>query len=52
MQGNIVECAMHGWRYDVTTGAGLTNDYSDLRTWPVKIENGDIFIEIELPGSV
>jgi nitrite reductase/ring-hydroxylating ferredoxin subunit len=50
LEANIVECHMHGWRYDVTTGKCISRPDSDLRTLPVKIEDGFIWIEIELPS--
>jgi nitrite reductase/ring-hydroxylating ferredoxin subunit len=45
--GTIIECAMHGWEYDVTTGECLTVSHNPLRTHPTKIENGMIWIGIE-----
>jgi nitrite reductase (NADH) small subunit len=49
-QGNIQDgrliCPWHGWEYDCRTGA---NDYDEslkLETFPVKIENGAILIDI------
>ncbi|HEY3294478.1 MAG TPA: Rieske (2Fe-2S) protein [bacterium] len=47
MYGNIVECAMHGWEYDVTTGECLTIPGVRLKTHPLKIEEGFVWIDIE-----
>jgi nitrite reductase/ring-hydroxylating ferredoxin subunit len=49
--GNVVECAMHGWEYDVTTGECLTVPGDSLRTLPVKIESDFIWIALELDES-
>ena len=49
LEGHIVECFMHAWRYDVTTGECLTEEYGRLNTYPTKIENGYVMIGIEWP---
>jgi nitrite reductase/ring-hydroxylating ferredoxin subunit len=51
LYGNIVECAMHGWEYDVTTGECLTIPEIRLRTFPVKIEGDFVWIDIEKPAD-
>jgi nitrite reductase/ring-hydroxylating ferredoxin subunit len=45
----IIECPMHGWQYDVRSGKCLTQPDSDIKTLPVKIENNQIWIQIEIP---
>jgi nitrite reductase/ring-hydroxylating ferredoxin subunit len=47
LYGNIVECVMHGWEYDVTTGECLTIPDIRLRTYPVKSEQGFVWIDVE-----
>ncbi|MBI5059008.1 Rieske 2Fe-2S domain-containing protein [candidate division KSB1 bacterium] len=47
--GKTVECFMHGWRYDVTTGACSTVESGSVATYPVKIEDGAVFIGMEWP---
>ena len=49
LEGSIVECFMHGWRYDVTTGECLTKAYGQIRTYPAKSEGGFVWIGIEWP---
>jgi 3-phenylpropionate/trans-cinnamate dioxygenase ferredoxin component len=49
LDGRIVECFMHGWRYDVTTGECLTMDHGKVSTYPVKTEDGFVWIGIEWP---
>jgi nitrite reductase (NADH) small subunit len=43
--GHVVECDWHGWRFDVRTGAGLTNGI-DIESYTVVIEDGLIKIQI------
>ena len=41
---NIVECDLHGWRFDVRSGACLTDSECSLESYKVEIEDGVIFI--------
>lgn len=47
LYGKIVECAMHGWEYDVTTGECLTVPHDPLRMHPVKVENECVWIGLD-----
>lgn len=40
----IVTCPRHSWRYDMTTGRCLTNDWGHLRSYPLKVEGNDILV--------
>ncbi len=51
LDGSIVTCPMHAWKYDVCTGKCTTQSDADVKSLPVKLEEGFIWIEIELPGS-
>ena len=51
LYGEIVECAMHGWEYNVKTGECLTVEHDPLRTYPVKVENGLVWIGLELSAD-
>jgi 3-phenylpropionate/trans-cinnamate dioxygenase ferredoxin subunit len=43
----IVECPKHNAQFDYRTGeATRVPACIDLKTWPVKVENGEVFIEI------
>ena len=44
---NIVECPKHNGRFDISTGeAKGAPACIDLRTYPVKVENGQVVIDI------
>ncbi len=50
-QGELVdgriECPRHGAWFDVKTGKVLSLPaVRDIRTFPVKVENGDVFVDI------
>jgi len=47
MEGTTIECPLHAGQFDVCTGKGLGAPIEeDLKTFPVRIEGGDILVEI------
>ena len=45
----VIECPLHGGRFDVCTGKALSAPvYEDLKTYPVKIEGNDVFVDLGL----
>ncbi len=43
----VIECPLHQGRFDVRSGKALSAPVCvDLRTWPLKIENGEIFLDL------
>jgi ferredoxin-thioredoxin reductase catalytic chain len=46
LDGHIVMCPKHGWRYDVRTG---TTDHpdGDVKTYPVAKRGGELFVTIQ-----
>lgn len=45
--GTVIECPLHQGRFDIATGKALGAPVCiDLNTYPVKVENNDIFIEL------
>ena len=47
LEGNIVTCPWHGWRYNVTTGACINNPSAKVEAYQVKIEGEDVKILFE-----
>jgi len=43
--GKII-CPWHGWEYDLKTGALGDDPKSRIAVYPIKIENGDVLVEI------
>jgi nitrite reductase/ring-hydroxylating ferredoxin subunit len=49
LEGDVVECPLHGGRFCVRTGAGLGPPIPcDVRTYEVRVRDGEI--ELKLPG--
>ena len=46
LDGTIVACPWHGWRWDVTTGANANNPAICVARFPVTVEEGEIFVEL------
>jgi 3-phenylpropionate/trans-cinnamate dioxygenase ferredoxin component len=45
---DIIECAKHNGRFNYKTGEAMGGVVCiDLKTYPVKVENGTVFIKIE-----
>ncbi len=47
IKGLIVTCHRHGWQYDLESGKCLNHDSADLRKYPLKIENDEIYISLQ-----
>ncbi len=43
--GKLV-CPWHGWRWDPQTGAAVHNPNARLTVYPIKIESGDVMIDV------
>jgi nitrite reductase/ring-hydroxylating ferredoxin subunit len=45
-----IECPMHGWRFDVRSGACVfPPDAQRMRTFPTRIIDGAVWVKIEKP---
>ena len=49
LQGKVVTCRSHGWRYDVTTGNTLHVPDYGVSTFPVKVVEGRILVGVGEP---
>ena len=48
LDGCLIECPRHGARFDVTSGAAVRMPAATpVRTFPVKVDEGEIFVGIE-----
>ena len=43
----VLSCATHQWQFDPQTGCGINPQSACLEWLPLKIEAGDIFLDIE-----
>ncbi len=47
VDGAIVTCPWHAWRWDVTTGANVNNPAVAVACYPVTVENDELFVQVE-----
>ncbi len=48
LDGCEIECPLHQGKFDVCTGKALCVPLTeDVRTYPVRIENGRVFVELD-----
>ena len=47
VQGHKVACPWHCWQFDMTNGKCLTVPGRDVKSYPVRVEDGAVQIEVE-----
>jgi 3-phenylpropionate/trans-cinnamate dioxygenase ferredoxin component len=48
VMGGVIECPMHNGRFDYTSGKALGAPVLvDLRTYPVKVEDGTVYLGLD-----
>ena len=47
VENGIVTCPWHAWRFRLNDGAWADNPRIKIGCYPVKVENGDLHIEVE-----
>lgn len=45
--GHVVACRSHGWRFDVTTGQLLVAPKIAVKTFPVRVADGKVMVQLE-----
>jgi nitrite reductase (NADH) small subunit len=48
LEGCIVTCPWHGWQYDVRTGQHQSIHSLVHRSYPVKVEGSDIYVDLDV----
>jgi nitrite reductase/ring-hydroxylating ferredoxin subunit len=46
LDGTILTCPWHGWRWDVTTGANTNNPGVKLGCYPVTVDGDAVFVDV------
>jgi len=48
LEDGCIECPLHQARFDIRTGRALCAPAtSDIRVYPVKVDNGDILVDLD-----
>lgn len=52
IEGDCIECPLHQAQFHIPTGKALGPPADeDLATYPVKVENGDVFVQLLAAGN-
>jgi nitrite reductase/ring-hydroxylating ferredoxin subunit len=51
VRGIELTCSMHGWVFDITTGRRKGVENICVRTFPVKIDGENVFVDPEVPDE-
>lgn len=52
LEGTTLTCRAHLWQFDACSGQGINPGKERLRRYPIKVENGSVFVGVEaLPGN-
>jgi nitrite reductase (NADH) small subunit len=46
LDGTAVLCPWHAWSWDVTTGENTANPELKIPTYPVKVEDGQVLVQV------
>jgi nitrite reductase (NADH) small subunit len=46
-----IACPWHGWEYDLTTGRNIADERISLRSFPVEVEDGEIYVGVPGPSE-
>jgi nitrite reductase/ring-hydroxylating ferredoxin subunit len=47
VDGRVVACPWHGWRWDVTTGGSVNNPAVKVACFAVRAERGDLLVDLD-----
>jgi nitrite reductase/ring-hydroxylating ferredoxin subunit len=47
LDGCVVTCPWHGWRFDVTTGVSPVISAISVKRYEVKVEGNDVLVAVE-----
>ena len=47
LDGTVLTCATHQWEFDACTGAGINPDNVCLEAFAVKVQSGDILVDVD-----
>jgi nitrite reductase/ring-hydroxylating ferredoxin subunit len=49
LENDTISCPMHGWLFDPRTGSCLSNPDRPLKSFPVRIRDGEVELGLDTP---
>jgi nitrite reductase/ring-hydroxylating ferredoxin subunit len=46
LEGSVVTCPWHGWKYDCRSGASLTAPGRTVASYPVEVRGSDVLVDL------
>jgi nitrite reductase (NADH) small subunit len=46
LDGRILRCPWHQWEFDLATGKTLSRPEKGVRTYPVRVESGEVIVQV------
>jgi nitrite reductase/ring-hydroxylating ferredoxin subunit len=46
LKGTLITCPRHGWRFDLTTGQSTNRGAFSVKTYPVVVKEGAVYVEL------
>lgn len=46
LDDHVIECPLHGGMFDVRSGQCRSGGYQDIRTFPVEVRDGEVFVNV------
>ncbi|HEV3191399.1 MAG TPA: MmoB/DmpM family protein, partial [Polyangiaceae bacterium] len=50
LDGYVLTCRAHHWQYDVRVGSGINPATACVRRFAVKVEDGTVFVDVNVPS--
>ena len=47
LEGDVVTCPLHGWRYNVKSGSCITIPNQHVASYQVKVEGNDVLVSLD-----
>ncbi len=47
VHGCRITCPLHNWVMELETGKAVGPDQGETRTWPIKVEDGTLYLQIK-----
>ena len=47
LEGDVVTCPWHGWRYNVKTGTNVVMPNQKVESYQVKVEGNDVLVSVD-----